>query len=47
MKAAVIYHFIFLPSAFASQTATADTLEAQAGKAGLFKGIFKRPIAIK
>lgn len=32
MKSGVIYHFIFLPPAFASQTATADTLDAQGEK---------------
>lgn len=41
MKCGVIYHFISLPPAFASQTATAATLDALGGKAGLSKGIFK------
>lgn len=47
MKSGVIYHFIFLPPAFVSQTATADTLDAWGEKAGLFNGIFKPLIAIK
>ncbi|KAF2988632.1 hypothetical protein EK904_007383 [Melospiza melodia maxima] len=47
LKKMFVEHFVFLHPAFICQTTTADPLNAQREKAGLFKVIFKPLIAIK